>query len=250
MIRRDIAPVEGLPASAPLFVHVGIRRLRDRWGLSTADASELLIEKLLERDPDRLFVPSFTYSFTKTGEYSRSRSPSEVGGFSEHVRSSRGASLRTLDPIFSCVDVLDSGFSRAGINDDAFGERSIWHLWDTIDGLIVNIGLDKVIATQVHYIETRVGVPYRYSKLFPGCIVDEAAGTVTKVDYNYSVRDLVEDPRMDFPRRRALLETSGVLHAFSWEGVEVTFMRARGLRHALESALATDPRVLLQRDPR
>lgn len=249
VIRIQATPLALLPSHQPILVHVGIRDLRDRWGLSTAEASELLLELLLERDPGRLFVPAFTYSFTKSREYSRAGSPSEVGGFSEHVRTSKEASLRTLDPVFSCVDVLDTGFSRGEINHDVFGERSLWHLWDNLDGLIVNIGLPKLISTQVHYIETRFGVPYRYNKVFPGRVVDETAGTSTEVDYHYNVRDLDEDPQWDRGRLRAMLEAAGVLHAFAWEGVEVMFMRARQLRQTLEPALAADPRVLLNHDP-
>lgn len=237
-----------LPSGQPLLVHAGIRGLRDRWGLSTGAASEVLVAKLIERKPSHLFVPSFTYSFTKTGDFSRSNSLSEVGGFSEHVRSTRNASLRTLDPIFSCIDVLDTGFSRAGMNDDVFGDRSVWHLWDGLDGLIVNIGLDKVIATQVHYVESRVGVPYRYDKVFPGRVVDDVSSTTTSVLYNYNVRDLDEDPQWDRTRLRAMLKASGVLQSFTWEGVEVLFMRAREVRRVLESALAADPRALLQRN--
>ena len=245
-VNVDVAPLEGLPSSSPLFVHAGIRRLRDRWGLSTAEASALLLEKLLERDPDLLFVPSFTYSFTQTGEYSRLRSTSEVGGFSEHVRRSHGPALRTLDPVFSCIDVLDSGFSRQGINREAFGSGSVWHLWDSLDGLIVNVGLDDVIATQVHYIESLAQVPYRYSKDFAGRVIDEVTGDTEHVVYSYQVRDLDEDPRMDFERRRALLERAGVLHTFSWEGVEVVFISARELRSSILEALGDDPRALLK----
>lgn len=55
-----------------------------------------------------------------------------------------------------------------------------------------------------------------------------------------------EDPRMDFERRRALLERAGVLHTFSWEGVEVVFISARELRSSILEALGDDPRALLK----
>lgn len=247
---NSVPTLAGLPKQEPMLVHVGIRGLRNLWGVSTADASELLLQRLVDREPRQLFVPAFTYSFTETAEFSRSTTPAEVGGFSEHVRSTRNPLLRTLDPVFSCVDVLESGFSRSALNDEAFGERSIWHRWDALDGLIVNIGLDHLVSTQVHYVERLAGVPYRYEKVFAGSVVDEVTGTTNSVRYRYSVRDLTEDPRWDRERLRAILEASGALYAFSWEGVEVMIMRARKLRQTLEAAFAKDSRAILQRDHR
>ena len=246
LLMESVPTLAGLPEHEPMLVHVGIRRLRDRWGVSTADASELLLERLLEREPSQLFVPSFTYSFTQTGQFSRATTPAEVGGFSEHIRSTRDPVLRTLDPVFSCIDALDSGFNRGELNEEAFGERSIWHRWDSVDGLIVNIGLEHLVSTQVHYVEHLARVPYRYEKAFAGRVVDDVAGITHSANYRYTVRDLAEDPRMDFPKRRDILESSRVLHAFEWEGVEVTYLRARALRSVLERAFAADPRAILQ----
>ena len=246
LLMESVPTLAGLPKHEPMLVHVGIRRLRDRWGVSTADASELLLERLLEREPSQLFVPSFTYSFTKTGRFSRATTPAEVGGFSEHIRSTRDPVLRTLDPVFSCVDVLDSGFNRGELNDEAFGERSIWHIWDVFDGLIVNIGLNHLVSTQVHYVEHLARAPYRYAKTFAGTVVDDVAGITHSANYLYPVRDLDENPQWDRRRLRDILESSGALRALEWEGVEVTYLHARALRNVLERAFAADPRAILQ----
>lgn len=238
-IKAASSPLGSLPSSEPIFVQVGLRALRRRWGETTAGAADRLLTA-------HLAVPSFTYSFTRTGTFHRRATPAEVGGFAEHVRRRTSAAARSLDPIFSSVDALGTATTSTAINTDAFGDGSIWHRWDQLDGWIANIGTSRIIATQVHYIETRCQVPYRAAKVFPGTVTDEIAATSTPVNYRYPVRDLDEDPKMDFERRRRLLEADGTLHGFDWEGVEVTYLRATALRRTIEKALREDPRALLK----
>lgn len=48
--------------------------------------------------------PSFTYSFTKTGIYDRTNTPSEVGRFGEEIRLAFAPAQRTMNPAFSVID--------------------------------------------------------------------------------------------------------------------------------------------------
>ena len=72
---------------------------------------------------------------------------------------------------FSFVDVLNSGFVNNKIASTSFSKSSIFHKWHSINGIIVNFGLDEIFSTQFHYIEKELGVDYRSIKKFKGIVV-------------------------------------------------------------------------------
>lgn len=161
------------------------------------------------------------------------------------MRRTKGATARTLDPVFSHIDVFDTFcFFREDWNTEAFGSGSIFERWDQINGVVVNINLPELIASQLHYIERRCRVPYRYDKTFEGR-VEDCDRIAANIKYTYYVRSLDENPQWDRDWIAQYLREQGVLREAEWLGVPVRWFHAQAAREVLEDAIAESPRFLL-----
>ncbi len=234
-----------IPQSEHVMVHARLKGLSASTGVSDyAELSAFLLSAIRARDPLSIVVPTFTYSYTKSLEFSVRESPSEVGRFSEEVRLSVPASLRTLDPVFSAVDVDGFGWAGAPILD-AFGADSLWVAWRDTDSIILNLDLPHIVATQFHLIEKLAGVPYRYDKQFAGVVV-RSDGTQSQVEYNYYVRDLDAPSTWNRGLLEAEVAKAGKLHEFRWGGVRGTWFRAREVESVIRPIMERDPKYLLE----
>jgi len=190
-----------LPPNKPLLVHVRIKSLREDPDITTRSysaLSKLLIDVLHELfHPETIIVPTFTYSFTKSGVYHRKYSHSEVGRFSEEVRENF-ANYRSPDPIFSVVETSNLLSNHESEIDYtvAFGKSSLNEFLIKNDCYIINIGINDLTLSILHHIEKLADVHYRYMKLFYGiCYNDE--DTYESISYRYFVRDLDLNPKWD-----------------------------------------------------
>lgn len=145
--------------------------------------------------PSEIFIPTFSYSFTKSKFFEISSTPSEVGRFSEEMRQIFNYKrYRTFDPVFSVIETEKGLFKDKEFNDDAFGPSSIWKYLNDNEHYIMNFNLKiPIVSTQLHYLEYENKVRYRYTKYFDGTIRGW-----NKIDqnfkYKYYVRDLKTKP--------------------------------------------------------
>jgi aminoglycoside 3-N-acetyltransferase len=114
-----------------------------------------------------ILVPTFTYSFCKTGKFNKFKSPSELGIFTEYFRKKKNH-LRSNHPIFSfsikgkLKNAISSNNSLS-----ATGKGSVFEKLFYLDAKILFFGISLIKScTFLHFIEQSVGVPYRYSKYF------------------------------------------------------------------------------------
>lgn len=112
-------------------------------------------------------VPTFTYSFCNNQPFNRLTTSSKMGIFAEYVRTLPEA-VRSEDANFSvsvwgpgAVDLTENAPSHS------FGNDSFWERLLKADGKILNLNFDAA-STFVHYVEKKLGVPYRYDKGFTG----------------------------------------------------------------------------------
>ncbi|NLC72725.1 MAG: hypothetical protein GX684_03005 [Ruminococcaceae bacterium] len=165
----DLLKQLNIPKKRIIFLHVKLRNFKKRVNASYEILSKAIITVFEDLfNPKTILVPTFTYSFTKSGIYHRAFSKSEVGRFSEE----KFAPYRTRNPIFSVVDVHNylSNFENEINFNTAFDENSLFHFLDEEDCIIVNFGLEKLISTQLHYVERQMNVSYRYDKIFEGVV--------------------------------------------------------------------------------
>jgi aminoglycoside 3-N-acetyltransferase len=114
-----------------------------------------------------ILVPTFTYSFCKTGKFNKIKSPSELGIFTEYFRKQKNH-LRSDHPIFSFS--IKGKFKNIISNKNSLsgtGKGSVFEKLFYLDAKILFFGISLIKScTFLHFIEQSVGVPYRYSKYF------------------------------------------------------------------------------------
>lgn len=143
-----------------------------------------------------IIFPSFTYSATKGKTFDVSKTPSEVGLFSEKFRLLDGVQ-RSEHPIFSiCAFGKHSDYFINSRLDDCFGERTFFDYLHNQNVKIVMLGctLERG-ATFLHYVEQKLNVSYRYFKNFNAKVL--SPGSENNFDVRYFVRDLKLDTKLN-----------------------------------------------------
>jgi len=183
-------------------------------------------------------IPSFTFSFTKTGLFDPVNDSSEVGILADWFRELYGV-VRTLHPIYSfCVagplvhEILKLS------TDNCFSENSIFGLFHQKKTRIILLGCDDKYVTQFHYYEQRECVPYRYEKKFIGKILTK--GRLEPISTTMYVRDLDINPINDFSEIAQQLEQKNRINRVKLYSGEILSFR--------ESEAAEIAKQLLSRD--
>ena len=146
-----------------------------------------------------LIVPTFTYSFCNNEVYDKENTPSKAGLFTEELRIRKGA-FRSLHPIFSVAAVSKRAKElTSNLSKNSFGKGSIYDRLSKIkNSKYVIFGVDYFSCTQIHYIEEKLKVPYRYVKKFKGKIKDN--NKIYDDEYEYYVRRLDQDSTPSFDK--------------------------------------------------
>lgn len=200
MIKKIIESLK-LPTNEIIFMHVRLKGLDTN--LSYNEQSKQIIGYLNEfYSPKTILIPTFTYSFTKTGIYDRVHTVSEVGRFGEEVRASYSYLNRTMNPVFSVMDT-ESLFQKMDIDETkAFGENSYFDHIARKGFIMCNINTQEPIFSHLHYLEYKNKVDYRFKKTFPGK-VSEDGKNFTGTNFEYFVRNLDMDTKW---RRKKILK--------------------------------------------
>jgi aminoglycoside N3'-acetyltransferase len=239
----------GIPRDSVVVAHVRLRGLLPELeGLPGFCYSELAVTllSLMEEvfQPRGILVPTFTYSFTRTGIYDRTATPCEVGRFGEEMRLRCAPEARTMNPVFSFVDCHSVFDPLAESEDSAFGPETLWARLQSIGHVGLNLNVPGLFSTYIHYLEALHKVPYRFSKRFPGRVSADGANW-RQVAYEYSVRDLERDPRWQRQKMKACFEQAGILHSAPDAPVLMRWLRSEDMDRVIGAALATDREFLI-----
>ncbi len=135
---------------------------------ATLNAHLKAIQTLLGAE-GTLFVPTASLNLCNTQiPFDPSITPSyEMGIFSEFVRAQKNA-YRSFHPFWSMSGIgARAKELLSDVSRHAYGYGSIWQKFVDNDVLSINIGKHpQYSVTVIHYIETMIGVPYRYTKEF------------------------------------------------------------------------------------
>ena len=186
-----------IPYNSIILIHIKLKGITENLKLSTIDKESGYLEltfsiiNTLKKmfKAKGILVPAFSYSFTKKGIFNLLETPSEVGRFCEEVRL-KNINKRTFDPVFSVID-YDSILPKDKFTDiqlSAFGENCVWEYLSNEGCFIININLEEIVSTHLHYLEFVSKVPYRYNKIFTGLVKNEE-NNWRQINYNYFVRD-------------------------------------------------------------
>lgn len=169
------------------------------------------LQKLIDFIDEKgtLIIPAFSYSFTKGESFDVNNTPSDVGQFSEAFRLLPRV-FRSKNPNFSVCSVgkYAKEFSNSSIYD-CFGSETAFDLMYKYNAKLVCLGCEFNRITFVHYLEQKIGVPYRYLKTFSGTIIDNEE--IINIDNTYYVRDLSINSEAELTAVKYLAEKRGLL---------------------------------------
>ena len=233
-----------IPKGKVLILHIRLSPLKDLIGLDYSKLTNLILQLLEKYKPKSILVPAFTYSFTKSGLFHQIYSRSETGRFSEEVRNNF-SKYRTPDPIFSMLDVKNWLGKQKDINClVAFERGCIWEKLLNEESIIINIGLDTLVATQIHYLERLMDVPYRKIINKTGLIYKDKE-VFEPVDYVFYARDFNNLRKLNWPLIEKKLLSVGVLNKFVWEGINFCSLLVPSLHKILAIEISRDPYYLV-----
>lgn len=214
-----------------IFVHVG---LSDINAALSGDPYQQLYS-VLDAEFESILTPGFTPSFRKSGVYHKQFSRPQFGMFP--VLFLDDAEYRTDDAIHS---ILVAGGYRFDTSDHhtTFSEDGCWGQLDRDNVLIANIGTNRLVSTQYHYISCQAEAPYQTAKTYSGVVVlaDGTHETVDQVDDAFSGKYSWNRWKME-----RYLEKQGVLERADMNGLKLSLFHARDMRRALEPRIAEDP---------
>jgi aminoglycoside 3-N-acetyltransferase len=218
-------------------------------GLSRETIAELFLSAFREAlGPEGTWIlPAYSYSYTRREPFDpRTSAPSTMGLLTEELWGREGF-VRSLDPIFSVIAIgAQADELLADLPDDCFGADSIYGRLIACDGAICNVGIGCHSAF-VHHVEQKLGVPYRFIKVFPGVTIVDGEPRQTEVAYNVRALDDPRHPayfmRLDHDARA----DGSVRTAIVGRG-EVNLIRARRMEELIRAGLERDPEYVVLGD--
>ena len=114
-----------------------------------------------------LIMPTFTFSFCRSGFFDKDNTPSETGILSEVFRLSAGVK-RSAHPIYSVAALGPRADEVCHLTGEScWGPGTIFELLEHENALIVGFGVPLArAATIMHRPEELLDVPYRYKNVF------------------------------------------------------------------------------------
>ena len=135
-----------------------------------------------------LLMPTFTFSYGESREWSCLYSKSETGALTEFMRELNPKN-RSINPFHSIVvDGPNKDYLLGQISESSFGQDSIFEKLYSLGAYNLSLGIDFIGgATFCHYTEEYLKVPYRFYKSFPGNVLDNRNEKI-EVDFKMYVR--------------------------------------------------------------
>lgn len=140
-----------------------------------------------------LVMPTYTFSFSNTRDWSCLNTKSETGALTEFMRKHLPEN-RSINPFHSvCVVGPQKEYLLNEFSDSSFGDNSIYEKLYKLGAYNLSIGSEFIGgATFCHYAEEKLKVPYRFYKYFPGNITDQNNNKVN-IDFKMYVRVIEKD---------------------------------------------------------
>jgi aminopeptidase-like protein/aminoglycoside N3'-acetyltransferase len=227
---RDALVAGGARMGDILFLHVDLPALGLTDDAPTA-AALLDVVRSVIGPGGTVLVPTYTFSFCRGESFDPCTTPTAGGpwspsaGFLEYVRT-RPDAIRSHDPIHSVAGIGPAAEELLGdVSPSCFGDGSVFARLVEHDALIGMLGLDLDEATLRHHTEERVGVPFRYRKLFTGTVHD--GRRARRTGWVYNVRILADNGFPDGRRLAAAARRTGIARTKPAGAGSVVTVRSR-----------------------
>lgn len=175
---------------------------------------ELLVDTILDYmnlDKATIMFPAYNLTaFTSKHYYDYVNTKGTVGVLGNVALKHEGF-IRTWNPMHSIAVIgKDADYLASMRNINSFGEDGPFRYMRDNEVYHLMIDTDFTASfTFLHYVETSVGVPYRFNKIFTGIYKDKF-GNEESVSVQYPCRYLSLDTVQQFNRMGDVLEKKGV----------------------------------------
>jgi aminoglycoside 3-N-acetyltransferase len=194
-------------------------------------------------------VPSYSYTYTKNKIYEVLNTPSELDSASEYLRK-KNTKKRTTDANFSYLLFGDS-FSKKYFktsNYSSFGEGSLIEEVFNKDGYLGAIGNALEYLTEIHFLEKKLNVDYRFDKVFTGYSIDSDGNKMSN-KITYFCRDLNANYSVSLVQLKKDIKSAGLIE--TWRLIEfnlkIEVIKIRELYLFIKEKLLIDPEYLWEK---
>ena len=172
----------------------------------------IFIDKIIDAvgENGTVLFPTFNWDFCHQVPFNYKKTKSK-SGLMGHVAMKRRDFKRTRHPLYSfAVAGKDQDLLYNMDNIQSFGPDSPFAYLERTKGynIIIDVPYSKCFTFK-HYVEQKIGVPYRYEKMFTGEYIDENGNTSIR-SYSMYVRDMDLDVDNDMTGMGNIFEAEGV----------------------------------------
>ena len=231
--------------SNPASIHIdliGLIRLGKNQEEMMDNFYKILIDT--QEGGGNIVVPNYTYSLTKNEVFNLNSTPPTIGKVCDYL--SKKDVLRTQDGNFSYLNFSNHFFHEHLQKLETyatFGKNSLIDELFESDGYLCALGCGLEF-TEIHYIENKLNVPYRFNKKFTGKInngVDEYLQ-----DNIFFCRDISLEFKSNFVVLYEDLKTEGLLECWSIDNIiEIEAIKFRDLYAFIKSKLKKNANYLV-----
>jgi len=205
-----------------------------------------IILSCIQKNGGNIAVPTYSYTYTKKKIYNVKDTPSDLDGVSEFLRVNN-KDKRTADANFSYL-LFGNEFSNRyfSISDySSFGENSLIDEVFKKDGYLGAIGGALEYLTEIHYLERKLNIPYRFDKIFKGSSID-VNGKLVNNQVTYYCRDLTSSYSVSFVQLKVDIRLEGLVKIWKLEeyNLKIEVVKIRELYAFIKEKLSIDPEYL------
>ena len=192
-----------------------------------------------------IVVPAFNQkSFAEKKFFNVNKTKCDIGKFYEEFRKNK-LITRTSHPFYSCslYGKKKKKYLNANLND-CFGKNTIFDFLLKDNATLITLGC-KWQSTFAHYIEQKIGVDYRFFKVFSGKVIIN--GKSRNITTRYYVRDLSINPQYDFSRVENYLKKIKKINYTTFGRFEVSAAKIQDVFEAIIKLIKKDKKILLEK---
>ena len=192
-----------------------------------------------------VMMPTYSYSFCKQEVFDVENTPSTVGLLTEAFRK-RPQAMRSVEGIFSSAIEGPDADVFLPTGPSCFGTDSIFEKLYDRDVKFVFLG-ETFDLTFIHFVEQRLGIPYRYIKAFPGQVLQDGKTWDTVAYYNVRYLDYSVD--YDMEKLAASMAAAGLVSSAALGASKIRTITARKTYDHISQGLCGDLDFLLTASP-
>ena len=250
MCKLSIKELSNHLKSNPLMLHinpVGLLRLAP---VNVQRFTKLnLILNRVQDNGGNIAVPAYSYTYTKKEIYDVENTQSDLSEVVEYLRVNN-KDKRTSDANFSYL-LFGNGFSNRhfSVSDySSFGDGALIDEVYNKDGYLGAIGGALEYLTEIHYLERRLNVSYRFDKIFKGSSVN-TEGRIVNNQLTYFCRDLESNYSVSFVQLKEDIRLEGLVKIWKLEecSLKIEVVKIQELYAFIKEKLLNNPEYLWEK---